>query len=477
MSVRTDSHRYEKGRSLWQDALRRLLKNRMAVVGGIVTLLLAGTAIFAEWIVPVDPTHQERHYRYRPPGETHLTTPERLVLVEGEATPSYPAPRYRLVGERRFHFVFRPQVVRGVHVMVGARSGRVKSIRRTQMDASPEKVDSVAVEGPDEFFGRGAGEDRVRWNDQRIQVGLALPEVFRDKLSKPSRGRQKLLLDQVVQGEPQELAFTLEADQTVRGLTHDGEPVESFDLQGRLVTELTRNGVTFEHSHLLGQDMHGRDLFSRLVFGARISFLIGMVATTVSLFIGVFYGAVAGWVGGRVGGIMMRFVDILYGLPYLFLVIILMVSIGRNVLVLFLALGAVQWLTMARIVRGQVLSLKEKEYIEASLAAGGSGWWILTRHLIPNTLGIVAVYGTLTVPAVILQESFLSFLGLSPEWNGKPLESWGALIWTGVQAMGTGQNLWLLIYPALTLSVTLFAMNFLGDGLRDAFDPQMKGRS
>ena len=147
------------------------------------------------------------------------------------------------------------------------------------------------------------------------------------------------------------------------------------------------------------------------------------------------------------------------------------------VLGLFL-LGTFAWPYVVQefVVKPNELS-KEKEYIEASLAAGGSGWWILTRHLIPNTLGIVAVYGTLTVPAVILQESFLSFLGLSPEWNGKPLESWGALIWTGVQAMGTGQNLWLLIYPALTLSVTLFAMNFLGDGLRDAFDPQMKGRS
>ncbi|MHC4598393.1 MAG: ABC transporter permease, partial [Planctomycetota bacterium] len=175
---------------------------------------------------------------------------------------------------------------------------------------------------------------------------------------------------------------------------------------------------------------------------------------------------------------MMRAVDILYGLPYMFLVILLLVNFGRDIVVLFIALGAVQWLTMARIVRGQVLSLKEKEFIEAARMAGAGHAALLFRHLIPNTLGIVAVYTTLTIPAVILQESFLAFIGLAVQYKGENLASWGALVDEGRQALGTGgDRWWMLIFPSLAMAATLFSLNFLGDGLRDALDPQQKGRT
>ncbi|MFO1039066.1 MAG: ABC transporter permease subunit [Geminicoccaceae bacterium] len=216
-----------------------------------------------------------------------------------------------------------------------------------------------------------------------------------------------------------------------------------------------------------GTDNNGRDLFVRILYGARVSLAVGIAATLVSLIIGVIYGATAGFLGGRTDELMMRFVDIMYSLPFMFFVIILMVVFGRNIVLLFVALGAVEWLTMARIVRGQTLSIKRKEYIEAAHAAGVSNARIVLRHIIPNLLGPVIVYVTLTVPEVIITESFLSFLGLGVQ---EPYTSWGVLISEGAGQMESAP--WLLIYPAAFLAVTLFCFNFIGDGLRDALDPK-----
>lgn len=229
--------------------------------------------------------------------------------------------------------------------------------------------------------------------------------------------------------------------------------------------ELTSSAPSLKH--WFGTDSLGRDLFARVLFGGRVSFSVGILASLVSALVGVVYGSLSGFVGGRVDGFLMRVVDILYAVPFIFLVIILMVYFGRNFVLLFVALGLTQWLTMARIVRGQVLTLRQKEYVEAAKALGIRKTQIIFRHLIPNTLGPVIVYLTLTVPSVILEEAFLSYLGLGIQ---APLASWGTLIKDGVDVMD--QSPWMLFFPALFLSSTLFSLNFLGDGLRDALDPK-----
>ncbi|RXK53259.1 ABC transporter permease [Oleiharenicola lentus] len=217
--------------------------------------------------------------------------------------------------------------------------------------------------------------------------------------------------------------------------------------------------------HWLGTDQLGRDLLVRILYGGRISLGVGLCATFVALTIGVIYGAVAGWVGGRTDAVMMRIVDIIYALPFTIFVILLMVFFGRNIVLLFVAIGAVEWLTMARIVRGQIMSLKKMEFIEAARSLGFGNRRIIFRHLLPNALGPIIVYATLTIPAVMLLEAFLSFLGLGVQ---PPMSSWGTLIKDGAEKME--EYWWLLVFPGALFSLTLFSLNFLGDGLRDALD-------
>lgn len=243
---------------------------------------------------------------------------------------------------------------------------------------------------------------------------------------------------------------------------------------GPWISPYSYRGLNLENTHAspslrhwLGTDDLGRDMLTRILVGGRISFAVALAATAVSLVIGVTYGGISGYAGGRTDMVMMRIVDVLYGLPFTLFVILLISVFERTLLLLFAAIGAVEWLTMARIVRGQVLGLRKQEFIEACQVLGYGRSRILFRHLLPNTLGTIIIYITLTIPGIMLLEAFLSFLGLGVQ---APMASWGSLLKDGVGQMEDAP--WMMIGPGMALSVTLFALNFLGDGLRDALDPR-----
>ncbi len=477
--VRTKMRGAVQGESLWQDAWRRLKKNKMAMVGVVVTILMNLSAIFAELVSPFDPTTQQRWTGALPPGARILSLRNEMRFATGVQPTEFevPAQCAAVLGDGANHSLgFEVQEETVSRVRIIASGSTIETVQVSAPGSIPTRPALLDLEEGEHFRDP---ETRNRLGFTQLAKGDELPR----ELWKPDEsGRYVVQVERI--GRDPDGRYRLDAafagDGTLTSLTRssDDAPLQSLTLFPQDVVDVTLDGKQLMHSHLLGTDQQGRDTLSRLIFGGRISLLVGVAATIVSLLVGVLYGAVSGYAGGRVDGVMMRIVDILFGLPYLFLVILMMISFGRDIIVLFIALGLLQWLTMARIVRGQVLSLREKEFVDAAVTVGTSWWGMLWRHLIPNVLGVVVVYMTLTVPAVILQESFLAFIGLSVEWQGLPLESWGALINGGREALGNnGEFWWMLVFPSVAMCVTLFSLNFLGDGLRDAFDPQQRGRN
>ncbi len=361
-----------RGRSLWQDAWRRLRRNRAAVASAVVLAVVTLAAVVGPYLVPHDYDKVYSEY-VRVPASLEPYPRQESIIPEVEA-----------------------------------------ALKRARVDVESVEVGDGVV--------RVAVASRRGEIDERITRYLDRSDMF----------------DDATIGEFSE-------DRTRAVMT---APIQQF---------------TF----VFGTDGNGRDMLARILIAIRVSLAIGLLATAVALVIGVAWGAIAGYIGGRVDSVMMRIVDVLYSLPFVFFVIMLVVFFGRNFVLMFIAVGAIEWLDMARIVRGQTLALKRREYVQAAEALGVSNRGILTRHIVPNTLGPVVIYMTLMVPRVIILESFLSFLGLGVQ---EPLTSLGVLIAEGARNIEGAT--WLLLWPALALAVTLFSLNFIGDGLRDALDPK-----
>ena len=431
-----------EGTSLWKDAWRRLRRNKAAMGGLMIVVLMSLAALFYQQIVEhvTRFNHEEQHPYVMPKPPGSYTVPaEHFRLIDTEEISFEDVDREGTgeIDAADIHEAYRKWEFDRID-----RDGNGK-LSWEEYSAAPFSMTADTV------------PDCERWAEIRKSMApIDAEEIFECEAGEEGYIRFEdagLLVEIVSLGEASDIVNRL--DQTGNGVIEPGE----FE------------GMPRPERNWLGTDQLGRDLLTRLVYGGRISLAVGLLATLVAFFIGVVYGATAGFVGGKVDNMMMRFVDVLYGLPFIFLVILLMVVFGQNILLLFIALGAVSWLTMARIVRGQVISLKNQEFVEAAQTIGVSKAAIIFRHLIPNALGPIIVYATLTVPAVMLEEAFLSFLGLGVQ---APQTSWGALASEGRQVMEMAP--WMIIWPGLALAVTLLALNFLGDGLRDALDPQVR---
>ncbi len=421
----------EKGTSLWADAWKRLLRNRAALAGGFVVLFMAVVAI----VYPLISQHVTR-FKF---DEQHLAA---------EPKP----PGARSVPEHYF---------------------RVDAATIDQFDA---------IAGGDGLISRKELAEAMRgvqfaWLDQNGDGGLDRDEIADAPLNLIKGSADETLRLYDLDGDGR-----VDRDEADEAEITDVMPsretrffIDKVDQDGdNKLSKAEFGGLPIPEPHHFGTDELGRDLLTRCVQGARVSLMVGFIATAVSFFIGIIWGATAGFLGGKVDNVMMRIVDVMYGLPFMFIVILLMVIFqempaDQKLYLLFMALGAVQWLTMSRIVRGQVISLKGREFVEAARAIGVGKWKTIFRHLIPNALGPIIVYSTLTVPAVMLEEAFLSFLGLGVQ---APYASWGSLASEGAKAYR--EYPWLIIFPGAALAVTLLSLNFLGDGLRDALDPQSR---
>lgn len=442
-----------KGVSPTRLAWQRLRRNPSAMAGLITVTLVNLLCFGAPLFTAHDPERPHTWIGAQPPGYSHpaVERDNRFQLGDTATVPIAAG------ADTLTYVVERAGSEHTYRVIV--RRGAISSIKE-----GITRFESLDLRGREVTLAGSDGADTLSITAPLVVGDPADAELF--------AGRRVLMLRVRGQVSQETATISLAPDRTVTDIIVAGDSRQELAIPGAQVVEVLVDGEARQRTHLLGTDAKGRDQFARILYGGRISLLVGIVATAVSLVIGLVYGAVSGFAGGRLDRLMMASVDVLYAIPFMFLVILLLVAFGRNMLVLFAALGAVQWLTIARIIRGQVLSLREREFVDAARLSGASPGTLLFRHLVPNTLGPVIVYTTLTVPIVILEESFLAFIGLQVQWGDRVLDSWGTLVKLGSESPHT----WLLWWPSLFMAATLLALNLLGDGLRDALDPHQGDR-
>lgn len=511
------------GNSLGKDAWRRLKKNKMAVIGMIIVILYSILAATAP-LLPIYPYDQIilDHQHLRPSftrnagdimvenrakdlyfkawrsGELEVTEAQsaqikkwiaandtnkvwNFVLKEGEAqreagTFTFNAADQRVI-DRLQEKIDTEFLINVTKITFSEEKGAKRQnlskmsyeeITKIYADLTNTKVEDVEAQTLSEVSSQllnslKSATPGLTAEEYAVNLELELQTIGDGGIAKLGKTN---LLGKI------STTITRQVDRDLKQEIKDGLatfPVERIvDVNSQLQAKVMAT-KKHERKYYLGTDYSGRDMLSRIIYGGQVSIAIGLVGTLTSVLIGIILGAIAGYVGGKVDYILMRIVDIMYGLPYMLLVIIFMAIFGRNILNLFGALALVSWLTIARMVRGQVMSLKNSEYVEAARSMGASTARIILKHMIPNSLSVIIVYSTLRVPAFIMQESFLSFLGLGVQ---APFASWGSLVGDAVDGMTLYP--WRLIFPAIAMTLFLFAMNFFGDGLRDAFDPQSK---
>ncbi|MDT8389420.1 MAG: ABC transporter permease [Lentisphaeria bacterium] len=458
--LKGNNHVSVRGVAPWRLVICRLRRHRLAMAGLGLLVFMCLFVLAGGCLVDTRAEQTRLWVGARPPGFSHPHCQAEMIFEVGGVAPlaGKPARCERLVYE------CRPVVWREFRIVT--RRGEIQSI--TEGATSLDELDLSTLAG-DVF-------ERLEGNVD----GRRLPKVKLVRGERPADGMfadgQRVLFAgwrETGQLERVSVRLVNQRVTEIRAGVGTMIPVNRRVVRGHEVEKVIGDGKELRLTHPLGTDELGRDMLLRVVNGGRVSLLVAAVATTVSLLVGVSYGAVSGYAGGATDAVLMRVVDILYGLPFIFLVLVLMVVFNRNIILLFAALGLVQWLTMARIVRGHMMSLKQQEFVEAARMGGASPFRVVFYHLLPHALGPIVVYATLTVPVVILEESFLAFIGLPVQFQGTTLDSWGSLVHMGMAGLGEGgQKWWLLVFPSLAMVLTLFGLNCFGDGLRDSLDPR-----